>query len=550
MKSLSRQGTALIRTIAAGALVALMSFPAAGDPGAAHGQGKARVSRLLEEVARVVDPDAAIPVIVQTVAEPSRGHLARLHGRGGVMKGRHAAFSGYSASLPAAQIQALSEDPEVGHVSLDVPVRAVLDVATLAVRADVALIESGGLDGNGIGIAMVDTGVQLHRDLMRPNKKEGVVEVEVVGSEKGLADYFGHGTAVAGVINGNGLASSGPGAFRTFRGLAPGARLFSLRALQADGTGQASDVIMAIDWVIRNARKNKIRVLTLSLGHPVYESYRTDPLCQAVAAAVRAGIVVVVSAGNGGRLGSGFGTITSPANHPDVITVGAMDDNDTAAREDDILAGYSAKGPTLVDFVVKPDLVAPGTFIVSLRAMNSWIDLNHPESTLKLTDYKSARGLGWMAGEYTALSGTSLAAPMVSAAAALMLQQDPKLSPATVKARLMTSAGKDEQMAFETGAGYLDVAAALQESGEAEAAPSPTATLESDGTVVFGDTVLSWGGKWQQGLIWGNRKPALRRIYTENDQVTASGLVWGGSAARSMTNEELVETFGLVWNGN
>jgi len=352
------------------------------------------------------------------------------------------------------------------------------------------------------------------------------------------------------VINGNGLASSGPDAFRTFRGLAPGARLFSLRALQADGTGRASDVIMAIDWVIRNAKRKQIRVLNLSLGHPIYESYTTDPLCQAAAAAVRAGIVVVASAGNGGRLGSGFGTITSPGNHPDVITVGAMDDDDTAAREDDILARYSSKGPTLVDYVVKPDLVAPGTFIVSLRAPNSWIDVNHPESALKVTDYMTARGLNWMVGDYAVMSGTSMAAPMVSAAAALMLQQDPGLSPATVKARLMASASKDEQMAFETGAGYLDVAAALKETGEASGSSSPTATLESDGTVTFEDTVELWGGKWQQGLIWGNRKPVLRRILTENDQVTASGLVWGGNAARSMTNKELVETFGLVWGGN
>jgi serine protease AprX len=539
MKANTRQGMALGRMMAVGALLAFLSFPAAGEPGKARGKG--RVSRMLDEVVRFVDPDTGIPVIVQTVAEPTEGHFARLHGRGGVVKGRHAAFPGYSATLPAARVSELAEDPEVGHVSLDVPVRAVLDVASLAVRADVALVDSGGLDGSGIGVAVVDTGVQLHPDLVRSNKKNAVVEIEIVGHEKGLADYFGHGTAVAGVINGNGLASSSPDAFRTFRGLAPGARLFSLRALQADGTGRASDVIMAIDWVIRNTRKQKIRVLNLSLGHPVYESYETDPLCQAAAAAVRAGIVVVTSAGNGGRLGSGFGTITSPGNHPDVITVGAMDDDDTAAREDDILARYSSKGPTLVDYVVKPDLVAPGTFIVSLRAMNSWIDLNHPESILRVGDYMSGKGLDWMVGDYTVLSGTSMAAPMVSAAAALMLQQEPDLSPATVKARLMASASKDDRMAFETGAGYLDVAAALLETGEAAAAPSPTATLESNGTVTFEDTVHLWGGEC---------KPVLKRILTENDQVTTSGLVWGGNASRSMSDVEMVESFGLVWTGN
>jgi serine protease AprX len=466
------------------------------------------------------------------------------------VKGRHTAFSGYSATLPAAQVLELGEDPEVARVSLDVPVRVVLDVASLAVRADVALVDSGGLDGRGIGVAVVDTGVQLHADLMRDSNKTRAVEVEIVGREKGLADYFGHGTAVAGVINGNGLASSGPDAFRTFRGLAPGARLFSLRALQADGTGRASDVIMAIDWVIRNADKKNIRVLNLSLGHPIYESYETDPLCRAAAAAVQAGIVVVAAAGNGGRLGSGFWTITSPGNHPDVITVGAMDDSDTAAREDDVLAPYSSRGPSLVDRIVKPDLVAPGSFIVSLRSMNSWIDLNHPEATLMVGDYKSGQWYDWMVGDYTVLSGTSLAAPMVSAAAALMLQQDPDLTPATIKARLMASASKDDRMVFETGAGYLDVAAALQATGEAAAAPSPRATVHSDGTVTVEDTARLWGDSWQQGLIWGYRKPPVRRILIENDQVTASGLVWGGSAALSMEDDEMVESFGLVWGGS
>jgi serine protease AprX len=537
------------RAMAAGALLLCLPFPAVGAPD--RPRGKARLEHLLDQVARDADPDATLPVIVQTVGKPTEGHFARLHRRGGAVKGLHFSFSGYSANLPAAQVLALADDPEIGHVSLDVPVRAALDVAALAVRADAALVESGGLDGSGIGIAVIDTGVQLHPDLMRLRADLGVTEIEVVGHERGLADYFGHGTAVAGVIGGSGLLSSGAGAYRTFRGLAPGARIYSLRALQPDGSGRTSDVIMAIEWVIAHREKTGIRVINMSLGHPVYESYETDPLCQAAAAAVRAGIVVVASAGNGGRLGSGFGTITSPGNHPDVITVGAMDDSDTAAREDDVLAPYSAKGPTLVDHVVKPDLVAPGAFIVSLRAVDSWIDTRHPEATLRVGEYRSATRLTEdRPGRYTVLTGTSLAASMVSGTAALMLQKDPSLSPATIKARLMASASKDDLMALETGAGYLDVAAALRAEGKADTASSPRASIGPDETVVIEDLSGLWGGEWHQGLIWGLRKAMMNRLLSENDRLTAAGLIWSGNAARVTHEAEFVETLGLVWSGN
>jgi serine protease AprX len=536
------------RAVAIGAIFTLLPVPAAvAARDQSSGKQKHRVSHHLDRKIHSAGAGESIPVIIQTVAEPSPGHFARLHRRGGAVKGRHHAFHGYSARMPASQIKALSEDPEVTRISFDAPVQAALDVAVDAVRAGSAMVELSGLDGSGIGIAVIDTGVQLHNDLARLKKGDRIVEIEVVGHEKGLADYYGHGTAVAGVINGNGFSSSGPDAFRTFKGLAPGSRIISVRALAPDGSGQTSDIIMAIEWVIRNAARRNIRVLNLSLGHPVYESYTTDPLCLAARSAVEAGIVVVTAAGNGGLVGSGFGTINSPANDPSVITVGAMDDGDTVARDDDIPAAFSAKGPTLIDHVVKPDLMAPGTFIVSLRAPNSYIDTAHPEFMLKAGDYMTGDAYSWMDGSYTVLSGTSLAAPMVSAAAALMLENDPTLTPATVKARLMASAMKDESMVFETGAGLLDVAAALEATGYAASALSPTVVVLPDGTVSIEDTADSWGGEWQQGLIWGFRRSIATLALTENDQVTASGLLWGGSGARFSYSLSVVEASGLVW---
>ena len=163
----------------------------------------------------------------------------------------------------------------------------------------------------------------------------------------------------------------------------------------------------------------------------------------------------------------------------------------------------------------------------------------------------SSRWFGDMPGSYTVLSGTSLAAPMVSAAAALMLQQQPGLSPATIKARLMKSASVDDRMVFETGAGYLDVAAALQATGETSSALSPTAVMQPDGTVTFEETADTWGGEWPQGLIWGNRNARRRatRAQTENHLITASGLVWGARGARFMSDMEDVESAGLIWGG-
>jgi serine protease AprX len=223
------------------------------------------------------------------------------------------------------------------------------------------------------------------------------------------------------------------------------------------------------------------------------------------------------------------------------------------AREDDILAPYSAKGPTLVDQIVKPDLVAPGSFIVSLRAPGSRLDVTHHELVLRTGDYSTAAPRD-ADGAYMILSGTSMAAPMVSGAAALMLQQDPTLDPADVKTRLMTAAAKDDLMPFETGAGYLDIAAALASTARADAAPSPRAVPGADGALAFLLDAGTWNGSWDQTLIWGGGRRLGTEAATENDRVTASGLVWGGGPSLDALGlvwggGQWVEASGLVWGG-
>jgi len=518
------------------------------------------VGKLSGDLLGILDgpPDEQVPVIVQVFDDSSPGYLNLLQTLGGVLKTKHSAISGYSCTIPRRSLLDMASDANVERISLDSPVKAHMDVAARVVQADRAATLpgwwGGGLTGSGIGIAMIDSGAQLHQDFKRPAGAKQVIEVEVVGHETGLADYFGHGTHVAGILVGNGAASSDGLSFRTFKGIAPGAQLISVRALSPDGTGYTSDIIAGIDWVVKNKSTYNIRVLNLSLGHPVYESYRTDPLCRAVAQAVKKGIVVVVAAGNDGSVGTGFGTITSPGNSPVAVTVGALDDKNTVPTGDDVLAWYSSKGPSLVDLVVKPDLVAPGTWIVSARSVSSWLDTAHHELTLQIADYKNDPAHATQDGAYYTLSGTSMAAPMVAGTAALMLQKDASLSPATVKARLMKSAVKDTRLVFETGAGMLDAYGAVNATGTAQSASSPLAMAASDGFVYIQDTAILWGSTWSQGAIWGGDKgKAYGVTLTPVPQAitSGSGAIWGGGAgARSTLDNSSVTGSGAIWGGD
>src|SRR5947209_7597313 len=208
-----------------------------------------------------------------------------------------------------------------------------------------------------------------------------------------------------------------------------------------------------------------------------------DPLCQAVEAAWKAGIVVVVAAGNYGRdnsmLTQGYGTIAAPGNDPYVITVGAMSTNATSWTTDDKIASYSSKGPTLIDHIVKPDLVAPGNRVVSLLAPKTTLPLTYPQTLLIPAAYYQLIGAKSNSTDYFSLSGTSMATPVVSGAAALLIQQHPSLTPDQVKARLMKTAVKalnlystgtdastlqsfnSQSDIFTVGAGYVNIPAAL-----------------------------------------------------------------------------------------
>ena len=334
----------------------------------------------------------------------------------------------------SAELSALSRD--VDRLSGDAPVQSSTSTSDASTAADqtragsLALGPLGipGVSGQGIGIAVLDSGISQHPALA----SRVVANMSFVTNDPQSTDAFGHGTHVAGIIAGDRASASGV-APDYAGGIAPGAQLINVRVLGADGSGLTSDVIEGIEWVVANRARYNIRVINLSLGHPVLEACATDPLCQAVNRAVQAGIVVVAAAGNNGNTPSGrpaMGGIASPGNSPYAITVGALNTWGTVDRSDDTVAMSSSRGPSMYDLVVKPDLLAPGIKIVSLQA----------DGALLPAMYPSVHVAGTGDNAYMYLSGTSMAAPIVSGGVALLLQGSPNLSPAQVKFALQSGA--------------------------------------------------------------------------------------------------------------
>ena len=262
---------------------------------------------------------------------------------GGVVNSTFTLLNAVGANVQTANIVALSNQSNVTYISLDRSLVAALDYTSQAVFAP--QVWNLGWRGTGIGIAVIDSGIYLHPDLnvAGTNKSRVVYRQSFVPSV--LNDDYGHGTHVAGILAGNGTSSQQPGSFRLLSGIAPNANLLDLRVLDENGAGTDSLVIAAIQQAVQLKNTYNVRVINLSIGRPIYESCAMDPLCQAVEAAWKAGIVVVVAAGNLGR--NGYASITAPGNSPHAITVGCMKTEETYPRNDDLIASYSSKGPDL-----------------------------------------------------------------------------------------------------------------------------------------------------------------------------------------------------------
>jgi serine protease AprX len=302
---------------------------------------------------------------------------------------------------------------------------------------------NAGYTGKGVDVAVIDTGISPVAGLNSAGKVINGPDLSLESQDPSLryVDTNGHGTFMAGLIAGN---DGQPGGYR---GVAPDARIVSLKVGVADGGVDVSQVIAAIDWVVQHRNDNgmNIRVINLSYGTNSSQPYGIDPLAYAVEQAWKAGIVVVAAAGNSGyQRGAGSQPLADPAYDPQILAVGAADTNGTAAPWDDQVASFSANAASCSNGCRAPDFVAPGTHMQGLRVPGSYIDQNNPA--------------GVLSDRYFRGSGTSEATAFTSGAVADLLQRYPQLTPDQVKAMLTSSCDKLSSYNWkQDGCGELDM---------------------------------------------------------------------------------------------
>ncbi len=405
-------------------------------------------------------PDQVVGVIVQKTVKDNRVEQA-VSARGGKITKGLSIINAFAAEIRAKDIAQLASAEGVRWVSLDAPAThsgGPIDITKLTsayvktVGADRVWNEGPAyLQGQGVAVAVVDSGDCQNNgntcnDLRGPNDLSRVVAATSIlsGPGSGPADLYGHGSLIEGVVGGSGIGLDGK-----YMGIAPNVNLVSVRIANNLGQALTSDVVAGLQWVLANKATYNIRVVNLSLNSTTTESYHTNPLAAACEILWFNGIVVVVSAGN-----NSTATLYPPANDPFVITVGATDDKGTSSLADDVLASFSAYGTDQTG-TVKPDLVAPGTNLISIV----------PKTKNKIWKDHQSNYIGESASNehYMRVSGTSFAAAVVSGAVALLLQDEPNLTPDQVKYRLKATARTSgwAYAATEAGAGYLDVYAAV-----------------------------------------------------------------------------------------
>ena len=370
-----------------------------------------------------------VPVIVQFREDSPNfeSNLASITTRVGSNLPLIGGFSGY---MSTDLIYRLSNNPDISYISFDSRVYTLLDIAAPSIEA--YFPHDKGYEGEGITVAIIDTGVAPHYDLTRPSNR--IVGFKDLVNNKNIPyDDNGHGTHVAGIIAGNGSSSKG-----RYVGIAPKANILAIKALDENGGGASSNIVEAISYIIETKDKYNTKVINLSIGTPANNVCEKDPLCRAVEKAVQAGLIVVVAAGNSGPE---RGTILSPGTSKNAITVGAVDDKRTIDTSDDTIAPFSSRGPTNEGYP-KPDIVAPGVNINSLS--NNKLD------------------------GYSALSGTSMATPVVSGAVALLFNKYENIKPHEVKQKLLKSCIDLNDSIEMQGAGLLNLKLLFEEDKKAK----------------------------------------------------------------------------------
>jgi len=389
--------------------------------------------------------------------------------------------------------------------------------------------KSRKLTGHGVGVALIDTGVTRVEGLTTTGKVINGPDLsfDSQNSRTRYLDAYGHGTHMAGIIAGKDRAvtAGNESDDKNFVGMAPDAKLVNVKVGGADGAVDVSQVVASIDWVVQNRASHNIRVLNLSYGTNSRQLSTVDPLAHAVENAWRAGIVVVVAAGNDGA--SGATTLTMPAVDPFVIAVGSSDHLGSGSPKDPTVGAWTNNGTASR----RPDLLAPGKSVVGLRVTGSVVDTFNPEGRIA----------GDPTGRMFRGTGTSQSAAVVSGAAALLLQRNPGLTPDQVKGLLRSSADPLVVSDPTQGAGMLDVKGAVEllEKGAPAAYKQSWSSSTGEGSlesarggshVVDPDDGMLTGEKDIFGVAWNATTwaadSAARRAWTDG---TWRGTDWAGT---------------------
>ncbi|HET9834065.1 MAG TPA: S8 family peptidase, partial [Vicinamibacterales bacterium] len=387
--------------------------------------------------------------------------------------------------------------------------------ASLGLSAGSARNLTGGINGRGVGVAIIDSGIAPSPDFGgRIKAFYDFTQRDASGAPATPAPYddLGHGTHIAGLI-----ASGGAAPGYMFQGIAPAANLIVVKALDKQGASSTSTVIAALEFIVNNQKALGVNVINLSMGHPVSAPAKFDPLVQAVENAVRHGIVVIVAAGNDG---SGFGSVNSPGNSPSAITVGAADGKTTIARDDDYVPSFSSRGPTWYDGLAKPDVVAPGVNLFSNAAPGSTVVGNpiYPQQTvdgMPLVD----------------LSGTSMASAVTTGVIALELQANlhaavaPLTSNAAKAILEYTAIPLPNVDALAQGTGQINAVGAVQLASAINTTALPGTWWLQSG-VSSTSTIGGADYAWAQNIIWGTSVLSGRFIFSRNLGLD-DNIIWG-----------------------
>ena len=499
--------------------------------------------------------------------------VARL---GGKVQRRLPIVNGFSARVPRAAVARLRLVPGVVSVTADVRVHAMGAIygpgndggSMFSVTQMTGAQEywKAGYTGKGVDVAVIDSGVAPVDGLGAPGKVVNGPDLSFESQADNLRylDTFGHGTHIAGIIAGRADAAV-PGQYvgdqTNFLGVAPDARIVSVKVADAHGATDVSQVIAAIDWVVQHRTDNglNIRVLNLSYGTDSTQPYDVDPLAYAAEQAWKRGIFVVTSTGNAG-FAMKTGTMTNPAYDPLLMAVGAAESNGTVTLSDDTVPAFSSSGGTKR----RPDLVAPGAHIVSLRVPGSLID-------------RTFAGTGAVNSALFRGSGTSQAAAVLSGAAALVIEQRPTITPGRLKKLLTgTTASLKGALKEAQGNGELNLAKALKASMPSEpGVPAPSAgtgsldlsrgttRLVQNGTALAGErdifgapfdsasmaTLEAAGSSWSGGTWNGSSWSGSSWSGSSWSGSSWSGSSWSGSSW-SGSSWSSVDWANNVWNGN